>query len=478
MTRGRVLVFAAGAVVLLGTGCAQTATGRAHPVLRHVSAGAAGSSGRATSVPGTGAAGSWGRATSVPGLAALDKGREAEVKSVSCAAPGSCAAVGWYIDGGGHHQGFVVSERNGRWRQAVGLVTVNPGGTSGVSSVSCGSPGFCAAVGFYKDGRGEHQGFVVNEESGVWGTAVGVPGLAALNTGGNAEVSSVSCAAPGSCAVAGFYTDGGGHQQGFVAVERDGAWGRAAGAPGLGARNTGGSAVNSVSCASPGNCAAGGYTFTRGAAQAFVVSETNGRWGTAQEVGANLNAGGSAGVGPVSCFSPGNCAAGGGYTGPGSQAFVINEVNGTWGNAQEVAGNVYLPEGGSVDVLSCPSAGNCSAGGTYADSGHDGVLLVGEKNGVWGPGISLGWAEYLTSLSCASAGNCAAGGGYETSGAWVAMENNGVWGKETTVPGLDALTKGPDVSVSSVSCPSAGSCVAGGDYQETGGHHSLQGFVT
>ena len=30
--------------------------------------------------------------------------------------PGSCAAVGFYTDGSGHQQGFVVSRSNGRWR--------------------------------------------------------------------------------------------------------------------------------------------------------------------------------------------------------------------------------------------------------------------------------------------------------------------------------------------------------------------------
>jgi len=59
----------------------------------------------------------------------------------------------------------------------------------------------------------------------------------------------------------------------------------------------------------------------------------------------------------------------------------------------------------------------------------------------------------------------------------VAREKNGVWGKETTVPGLGALNKGSSLGVTSVSCASAGSCVAGGFYQETG-RYALQGFVT
>src|SRR5262249_34903920 len=143
------------------------------------------------------------------------------------------------------------------------------------------------------------RGFVVVERNGRWHRAVEVPGLGALNRGGNAEVTWVSCASRGSCAAVGFYTDSGGHQQGFVAGEQSGVWGKAAAVPGLGALNTGGYAeVASVSCALPGNCAAGGVYDTRAAGapqalvqHAFVVGETNGSWGTAQQVAGNLATG-------------------------------------------------------------------------------------------------------------------------------------------------------------------------------------------
>jgi hypothetical protein len=50
-----------------------------------------------------------------------------------------------------------------------------------------------------------------------WGSAQEVPGTAALNTGGNAEINSVSCASAGNCTAGGSYTDGSGHRQVFVA---------------------------------------------------------------------------------------------------------------------------------------------------------------------------------------------------------------------------------------------------------------------
>src|SRR5215469_9188877 len=84
--------------------------------------------------------GSWGKAIEVPGLGVLNKGRNANVLSVSCASPGTCVAVGDYRDGGRHQQGFVVREKNGVWRQAFevpGLGALNKGGNAEAGSVSC-----------------------------------------------------------------------------------------------------------------------------------------------------------------------------------------------------------------------------------------------------------------------------------------------------------------------------------------------------
>jgi len=158
----------------------------------------------------------------------------------------------------------VAVERNGRWGRAIavpGLTTLTAGGWSEVTSVSCARRRNCAVGGHYGYQRQKPvRGFVASERNGVWGRAIEVPGLGALNTGGVAGVRSVSCASAGNCAAAGGYADGHGHAQGFVASERNGVWHRAIKVPGLGSLNTGGDAgVVSVSCASPWTCAAGGY---------------------------------------------------------------------------------------------------------------------------------------------------------------------------------------------------------------------------
>jgi hypothetical protein len=53
--------------------------------------------------------------------------------------------------------------------------------------------------------------------NGAWGRAAEVPGIAALNTGADSWVTSVSCASAGNCSAGGVYTDSSGHGQGFIA---------------------------------------------------------------------------------------------------------------------------------------------------------------------------------------------------------------------------------------------------------------------
>jgi hypothetical protein len=439
------------------------------------------------------AVGSWGRAFEVPGLRALNKGGHAEVFQVSCALPGSCAAGGFYRDRHGHGQGFVVSERNGLWGRAIevpGLGALREGEQAWVLSVSCASPGNCAAGGFYGDRNDRRQGFVVSERNGRWRRAIEVPGLAALNKG-RAEVVSVSCSLRRNCAAGGFYLDGDGHQEGFVVSEQSGRWGRAIEEPGPGTLNEQGAGVVSVSCASPGNCAAGGQD---GDGQGFVVSEQHGVWGQAIEVPglAALDQGRQAAVPSVSCASAGNCAAGGYYSEHYSQGFVVSEQHGVWGQAIEVPGLAALNKGGYAAVVSvsCASAGNCAVGGSYTVNPnyvHEG-FVVSEQNGVWGraskvPGLGAlnkgGYAE-VVSVSCASAGNCAAGGDYQDQHhhpqGFVVSEKNGVWRRAVEVPGLGTLNKRGDASVFSVSCAAPGRCAAGGHYTGRSGHR--QGFVS
>ena len=435
--------------------------------------------------------GTWGTAQELPGTAALNQGGYAQVNSVSCSSPGNCSAGGWYTDGSGRSQAFIVSEVKGAWQKAIRVP-----GTFGpnkyfaqLDAVSCASAGNCSAGGFYVNNNG-YQAFVVGEVDGVWDKAIEVPGSAALNSGGYAGLTSVSCGTPGNCTAGGYYLAGTTSYQAFVVSEVNGTWHNAIRVPGIISSPAGGhvgptAQITSVSCASAGNCSIGGSYYDSSNIQAFVGSQVNGTWRKAVKVPgtAALNKG-DAQVNSVSCASAGNWSAGGWYTDSAGyeQLMVVNEVNGTWRNAIEVPGTAALNKGdyAQVSSVSCASAGNCSAGGWYMDSSSlDDPLVVSEVNGTWHNAIRVPGMTALTqhifgtvtSVSCASAGNCSASGWYtdssDLSQPFVVNEVNGTWKSAIKVPGIDTLNQGGDAVINSVSCASAGNCSALGSYTDS-----------
>jgi len=386
--------------------------------------------------------GVWGKAQTVAGARAdYNAYNYAEVTAMSCSSPGNCSAGGTYGAAAGGTNGypdnaFVVDETDGVWGRAQ-EVQGEPAMSyeSTIASVSCTSPGNCSAGGSYAGTSGAGAAFVVDETSGVWGAPQPIPGLAGLSTSTSPRslVDSVSCSAPGDCSAGGAYGSVF-TSSAFVAEETDGVWGDASQVPGIASLNTGDyAAVDSVSCTGAGDCAAGGsYVVGKpsalaGDSEPFVVDEQGGTWGDAREVPglAVLNVGGHAQVNSVSCASTGNCAAGGVYApnatafgDPDSQAFVVNETNGTWAKAADIPGMSRSDASDSslVTSVSCASVGDCSAGGAEDQSDSTNTseaFVVDETDGAWGavrrvPGLT-GYAQ-VTSVSCAAAADCAAVG--------------------------------------------------------------------
>jgi hypothetical protein len=443
------------AALLTGTGAAaQAATGPGA-----VAPGGTAVAGGARTV---GSGGGWGKVT---GVAA-----RGGIYSVSCVSAGNCAAGGTYADSADKNQAFVVSQTHGTWQKPAEVAgALNTGGHAVIGSVSCASAGNCSAGGHYTDSSGNNQAFVVSQANGTWQTAVEVAGT--LNAGGDAYVSSVSCAAAGYCSAGGQYTDVNGNNWAFVINETDGTWGKAKQV----AAHLGGSEISSVSCVPRGYCSAGGDSGVFG--QAFVLNQTHGVWGTPVQIAGAHSTGEFAGVSAVSCTSAGNCSAGGYYdsssrSGGPDRLFVVSETNGTWGTARQLLAGRNTGQFDSVDLVSCASAGNCSASGQYTNSaGHHLWFVINQTHGSWGRPevISAGPAATTTvisSVSCASAGNCSAGGFYQpsvnVSQALVINETDGTWGKPVQV--ATALNTGAQANVASVSCIPAGYCSAGGAY--------------
>jgi hypothetical protein len=231
----------------------------------------------------------------------------------------------------------------------------------------------------------------------------------------------------------------------------------------------------------------------------------NANWGTGVELTAPANAAEDpeAVLREVSCPSAGNCTAVGSYSmppehkeeEPRGQGELLSETGGIWEPAVEAtmpagAASSPRPEFGA---LSCPSVGNCSAVGDYRDGARkEQGLLLSESAGVWGTGVEMslpanassepGPSVRLNRLSCPSAGNCTAVGTYaDISGnlrGFLVSETAGTWSAAPMMPSLPAnVAANPEepTSMGGVSCTSAGNCMAVGDYTDSSG--DLEGFL-
>lgn len=219
------------------------------------------------------------------------------------------------------------------------------------------------------------------------------------------------------------------------------------------------------------------------------MTEVHGVWGRAKPVphlsGLPGQAPGSTlGFGAISCVSPGNCSAGGGYSisGGGSAGFVDDEVNDVWGTPQAVPGQAALNVGlqAGITAISCSSPGNCGAGGDYVESdGAGDSFVLNETNGTWGTATEVTSAipsfngpdgDYFATISCSSPGNCTGGGTDSVehdalaADVYVVTETNGTWGKGVALPGWTQLNQGDQSSISQISCSSAGNCGVAGAY--------------
>ena len=401
--------------------------------------------------------------------------------AIACPSAGNCSAVGEYLDGKGRFQGLLLSQRSGTWSRGV-MAGLSPGAgnpeLTQLTSVSCASAANCEAVGNYGS-----SGLLLDETFGIWhrGTGPTLPDDAAQP--GSTTLGSVSCGRSGVCAAVGSYQSGLRQQQGFLLMGRAGAWhqGRAV-VPLDGAQGTGSVNLTSVSCPAEGRCGlVGDFGDPSGDQQGLALGPVPNGQLTAPEV-ALPDRGGPWGVvlQDVSCGGTGSCVAVGGFGNPEGATLptLATLSEGEW-----IVEQAPLPAGAlpgseaTLGTVSCPSPGNCSALGSYTGPGdQQETFTLDQSSGSWGAPTEVTMANgqgaaglSLTSMSCPSAGNCAAVGYYSRPGAlfvhaYVVDETGGVWGplQEVTVPG-----NASDSRLGAVSCASAGNCGAVG-YATTG----------
>jgi hypothetical protein len=397
---------------------------------------------------------------SVPRTIARRGRRFVSLGAVACPAAGHCVAVGTA------HVGLLqmptplifVQRRKG-WRVTVPSTPLGVKG-AGLSLVSCPSRGNCTAAGSFTNKAGTGEGLLMSERAGRWGrpVAAALPVNAAEHPEKKfgeeaAEIDSLSCPSASACAAVGLYTETHGSPEGLLLTKSRGRWARGLEAqlPANAVQPDGSYeypviGLGSVSCSSANDCAAvGGYGDAQSNQFGMSISEHAGSWAPAQETPLPTNGG------------------------PNPQQ----------GN------NASSPLG----TIACPSTGACSAVGYFLEkNGDNGVLLLNEQAGSWTAsglvfpaGVDERQGGLLDSLACPSAGNCVAAGSYTTGinqyQPMLATEQNGRWMQGTAVPLPPGVTKRDSGDLNSISCPSANDCVAVGGYVRSGGYPTQDGLI-
>ena len=156
--------------------------------------------------------GVWGQATpAVFADGVQNEDPKAAFYSVSCASAGHCTAVGRFSNVDGNYEAFTMTSTDGVWGQgtpaefADGVQGEYKGGS--FYSVSCGSVGNCSAVGYFANVDEDYEALTMTSTNGVWGQATPVVFADGVQGGPNAESLSVSCGSVGNCAAVGYFTD-------------------------------------------------------------------------------------------------------------------------------------------------------------------------------------------------------------------------------------------------------------------------------
>ena len=187
----------------------------------------------------------------------------------------------------------------------------------------------------------------------------------------------------------------------------------------------------------------------------------------------------------LSCPSTGNCTVIGLYDdGQGhTQGLALNQVGNSWLSPTTIVSPVGASSTPEVTPygLSCATAGNCVAVGTYQVSALDTQgFIASEVAGRWrnatqaampSNALAQGQSVQLRSVVCSSAGNCSATGSYldntkplaATQGL-VMSEVNNVWSSAQEVQLPADTNANPNTALTQIACGSAGNCSATGSY--------------
>ena len=409
---------------------------------------------------------------------------------VLCRRGKPCVATGGYVDTSGDGQGLIETMSRGTSTPLEAPLPENAATTNqhaDVTGLSCPAWDSCTGVGRYDDTTGTQQGLIETLSGGEWIATEALQPANASTTQDSAALYRITCRAVGLCIATGTYIDTGGNVRGFFETLSGGTWTTTEAPLPANASTTQYSGLDAVVCPAAGSCVAlGSYADSITNNQGFFETQSGGTWTpTEAPLPANDAVEKEGAINVVTCPETGSCVAAGFYTDTSGvgQGLIETRSRGTW-TASE-APTLANASGISLVSVACSSAASCVAVGSFSDTtGNFSGLIETRSHGTWTPSaaplpanVALDPQAGLGAISCAGKRSCVAVGDYHDTGGTlqglIEMSSGGTWTtSEAPLPTNAAAN--PKASFLNVQCTNADSCLATGFYVDTSGkQHDL-----
>ncbi len=285
--------------------------------------------------------------------------------TVSCTSGDFCAAVGFSgSDKNGPSAALVETWDGTSWIVATSADVPEP--KSVLASVTCVSPRFCVAAGYYKipeqnDQPGQYQTLVEMWDGSTWAL------VHSPDPGADDQLFSVACSSVDFCAAVGS-TEVGFQRPSQTLVEE---WnGKSWSVPSSPNPGTGNNSLYGVSCTSPKSCTTVGSSYQN----APLVEAWN---GTSWTIVTTPNVG-QAVLYSVSCTAGETCTAVGNTSSTSGERTLVESWNGSAWSVVTSPDEVGLNN--ALAAVSCLATGGCTAVGTYDKSNFTFRTLVEVSN--------------------------------------------------------------------------------------------------
>lgn len=347
-----------------------------------------------------------------------------------------------------------------------------------LQSIACGSPTSCTAVGVYSDNANNTSdltGMLATGSGTSWASIESpLPANAAALS--NVSLTSITCASATSCVAVGDYTDSAGYTDGLIVTGSGTTWTAIESPVPAGGD---GAELTSVTCSSANSCVAvGTYGTASGPPYGgpLIVSGFGSSW-TAAAVSSPQDAHDTIELSAVACGSATLCVATGSYYADSRtyQGLLVTGSGTSW-----TATKAAAPHGETSATLysvACGSPTSCVAVGGYYNSSDDlhGYTLSGARTS-WSAAVAPvprngsqqdqdNFDSDLASVTCLSATSCTAVGDYysrgEYEGLLISGSGNSWAASEASTPSNMNST---GTALASVLCTSTSECIAMGVY--------------